>query len=515
MGVGAVRPRTDHPPSAGDRMGAADRIVVMPYDPEWPRLFAELGTRLRAALGSVALRIDHIGSTSIPGMAAKPVIDVQVSVAELRAVGGLPLPLEGLGFVLPRGQPGPDQTVLPRGAGGTPRRTFTSAAPAVGPSSSRCSSATTCAPTTRMPVVCRGIKHQLAEQYRDDRHGYTDAKGPYLWEIMKKADRWSQDTGWLPGPSLSCALPRNPKPEQEMIVCPNHAKLVSPSSAAEASPTPPIFPCLPLVPAHRGRGRVRPGRGEGARPPRASSTPARSTPTWTRCSTRSRWTASSPSARPRRSTRWPRRSSSAASRSTSRSPRPTPPTRTRWRWSRSPRTTGTWGQVGFMKRFAPAYLMAQNIMRKPEFGQLNLVQCKWGQGAYPQIWGIDSRPARLPDRPVLPPHGPDPLLRRRRGHRAEHLPRGAAEPRRPARLHPHLLPDQRHLPERRDRPAQPQLHGGQAGLPRSGREAGADQHGERRHRASRVARQLAPPRGLGRHAHRARAGTPTTTTPAA
>lgn len=51
---------------------------------------------------------------------------------------------------------------------------------------------------------------------------------------------------------------------------------------------------------------------------------------------------------------------------------------------------GTWGQVGFMKRYAPAYLMAQSIMQKPEFGQLNMVNAKWGQGAYPRIWGIDS-----------------------------------------------------------------------------------------------------------------------------
>lgn len=52
--------------------------------------------------------------------------------------------------------------------------------------------------------------------------------------------------------------------------------------------------------------------------------------------------------------------------------------------------SGTWGQVGFMKRFAPCYMMAQNIIAKPEFGEVNMINCKFGQGPYPQIWGIDS-----------------------------------------------------------------------------------------------------------------------------
>jgi GrpB-like predicted nucleotidyltransferase (UPF0157 family) len=45
------------------------------------------------------------------------------------------------------------------------------------------------------------LKYSLAEQYGEDRHGYTEAKAPFLWEIMKKADLWSQETGWEPGPS--------------------------------------------------------------------------------------------------------------------------------------------------------------------------------------------------------------------------------------------------------------------------------------------------------------------------
>ena len=76
-----------------------DRIEVVPYDEEWPRLFSSLGASLRAALGDIALRIDHIGSTSVPGLAAKPIIDVQISVAALEPVEPYRLRLEGLELV--------------------------------------------------------------------------------------------------------------------------------------------------------------------------------------------------------------------------------------------------------------------------------------------------------------------------------------------------------------------------------------------------------------------------------
>lgn len=57
--------------------------MIVPYDPQWPLEFRRIGLPLREALRDLAVRIDHIGSTAVPGLAAKDVIDVQVTVATL------------------------------------------------------------------------------------------------------------------------------------------------------------------------------------------------------------------------------------------------------------------------------------------------------------------------------------------------------------------------------------------------------------------------------------------------
>ena len=45
------------------------------------------------------------------------------------------------------------------------------------------------------------LKRRLAEEYGEDRQGYTEAKAPFIWEVMRRADRWSQEVGWQPWPS--------------------------------------------------------------------------------------------------------------------------------------------------------------------------------------------------------------------------------------------------------------------------------------------------------------------------
>ena len=58
-------------------------IDIVPYDPQWPAEFAAEAERLAGALGPLALRIEHNGSTAVPGLDAKPIIDIQISVASL------------------------------------------------------------------------------------------------------------------------------------------------------------------------------------------------------------------------------------------------------------------------------------------------------------------------------------------------------------------------------------------------------------------------------------------------
>lgn len=64
--------------------GASDEVEIVEYDPEWPAQFERFSGWLCERLGSVALRVEHFGSTSIPGLPAKPIIDILVEVPSLR-----------------------------------------------------------------------------------------------------------------------------------------------------------------------------------------------------------------------------------------------------------------------------------------------------------------------------------------------------------------------------------------------------------------------------------------------
>jgi len=81
-------------------------ICVLAYNPEWPRWFETEARRIRACLGQRALRIEHVGSTSVPGLAAKPVLDIVLVVADSAHEAAYAADLEQAGFRLHIREPG-------------------------------------------------------------------------------------------------------------------------------------------------------------------------------------------------------------------------------------------------------------------------------------------------------------------------------------------------------------------------------------------------------------------------
>jgi GrpB-like predicted nucleotidyltransferase (UPF0157 family) len=86
--------------TVGEPVVLAGPVELREYDPAWPELFEREEARIRAALGDRALRVEHVGSTSVPGLAAKPVIDVVLEVADPADEQAYVPPLEAAGHVL-------------------------------------------------------------------------------------------------------------------------------------------------------------------------------------------------------------------------------------------------------------------------------------------------------------------------------------------------------------------------------------------------------------------------------
>ena len=86
--------------TVGDLVEHNATIDLAEYDPQWPRLYEREADRIRAVLGPKALRVEHVGSTSVPGLAAKPVIDMVLVVADSSNESAYVPELDAAGYVL-------------------------------------------------------------------------------------------------------------------------------------------------------------------------------------------------------------------------------------------------------------------------------------------------------------------------------------------------------------------------------------------------------------------------------
>lgn len=188
-------------------------VEVVPYRERWPDEFRQIAAELREALAGLALRIDHIGSTSVPGLAAKDVIDIQVAVASLE-LEPLVQAFANIGYehvtwidhdhtppwettsgeqwwkaLFQRRPPKPRANVHVRVAS---------------------------AANTRYALLFRDylrthpaaaaayaeLKRKLATRERSlEVTEYADLKDPACDIIVAAAEEWAQHSGWKPGPS--------------------------------------------------------------------------------------------------------------------------------------------------------------------------------------------------------------------------------------------------------------------------------------------------------------------------
>jgi HAD superfamily hydrolase (TIGR01509 family) len=168
-------------------------IQVVPYDSNWPTRFEAEKQKIQAALGSGAIRVDHVGSTAVPGLSAKPIIDIQVSIANPDDETTYLPQLEKQGYVL---------RVREKG-----RRMLRT--PELGVHIHVCR---TGSDWERRHLLFRdwlrhdkadrqayqNLKESLAKQDWETMNHYADAKSDLIQEMTRHAEAWAKAGGWKP-----------------------------------------------------------------------------------------------------------------------------------------------------------------------------------------------------------------------------------------------------------------------------------------------------------------------------
>jgi GrpB-like predicted nucleotidyltransferase (UPF0157 family) len=168
----------------------SDEIIIVPYDPAWPALYAAEAPLVRAALpADLVIAMEHFGSTAIPGLAAKPVIDILVAVrgvaeARERAVA----PLTALGYAFWADNPKRDQLFFVKGLPPAPRRTHhVHMTEPAGEMWQRLRFRDHLRTHPEAREAYLALKLDLARRFPRDREAYTEGKQGFVDAIMREA----------------------------------------------------------------------------------------------------------------------------------------------------------------------------------------------------------------------------------------------------------------------------------------------------------------------------------------
>ena len=176
----------------------AGSIIVSDYDSKWPTLFEQERTRIKNALGSFALAIEHMGSTAVPGLPSKPIIDLLVGVRSLEEAKERCIePIEALGYIYVPAYASwiPGELFFRKGPPGP----WTHHVHLMEPSHPRWEALLVFRDYLRAhPEAARAyadIKRALAASSKDDIEAYRTGKNVFVEETTAKARAWRADAG--------------------------------------------------------------------------------------------------------------------------------------------------------------------------------------------------------------------------------------------------------------------------------------------------------------------------------
>ncbi len=165
-------------------------VFVVKYDPRWPSLYALECSRVVAAVGSYVKAVEHVGSTAVPELDAKPVIDIMVSVQGIRSAGHLIRPLKEIGYSYWAENPNPERMLFVKFADADrTSRNYNLHVMEAGVElwNDRIFFRDHLRSHPEVAGEYARLKHALAKRFRGDREAYTRAKTDFISAMLQQA----------------------------------------------------------------------------------------------------------------------------------------------------------------------------------------------------------------------------------------------------------------------------------------------------------------------------------------
>jgi GrpB-like predicted nucleotidyltransferase (UPF0157 family) len=158
-------------------------LVVVDYDPSWPETFERLARPVRDSLADLGAEIEHVGSTAVPGLAAKPIIDIDVVVPSAAEVPAAIERLRGLGYVYQgdKGVPGREALLWPPGS---PRHHLYVVVAGSEPHAAHLAFRDRLRADPETAARYAELKRDLAERHHRDRIAYGEGKNDFVAAVL-------------------------------------------------------------------------------------------------------------------------------------------------------------------------------------------------------------------------------------------------------------------------------------------------------------------------------------------